>query len=301
MKKIFSFFLVITGIFYGCSYFITQGMHDVIRSFEGFTLIRVVKESDASSFDKLHSGEAGHFLEFGADTCLVAEFKHNREKYIVESVLFLNQKGALGAFVITDIPGSTPVELGYRARKSKEVIQFIKGRYLVTVLPSKSGDIAGAYDLALGLAKRIRGSRIKPDIYEGLPQMNLVERSGFYFMGPKVFRERFSSELAGVLKLENAREGIAAKYRVDKKTVDFIKIRFNSREQSLEAVNSYLKFRSDFPIILPRETLQFYVIVEPDRSEVYVAEYGEWMYIMFGSPYGERGQELFEYILRGGK
>ncbi len=296
MKKIFLIFLAGLAAF-SCSFFVTQGIHDVIQPFGEFTLLHIVSERDAQEVDKFLFGDAGNIKEFGADSCIVAKYRYGRETYTVEAISFLNEKRALGAFTMTDIVGSAPVELDFPARKSAKVMQFVKGRCLVTVL----GDMAGAYDLATGLAKRIHASRIRPDIYEGLPQMNLVEQSGFYFAGPKVFVERFSPELARILKLKNAREGIAAQYRTEYGNVDFVQIRFHSREESLEAVNSYLKYRSDCPIILPQEKLQLYIIILPDRSEVYIAEYGEWMYIMLGSSHSGNGRELFEYILRGGK
>ena len=194
-----------------------------------------------------------------------------------------------------------PVDVGVRARKSDTVLQFIKGRNIVSVFPSKSGNMSGVWELARGLEKRIRRSAIKPDIYEGLPQTSMVEKSGLYFMGTKVFQERFSYELAEALNMGKAIEGIAAKYQTEDGIVDLIKIRYPDLEHVLESIDSYLKSRSDRPVILPQETLTFYTIVARDRTEVYIAERADWLFIMLGSSPDGKGQEFFEYILRGGK
>lgn len=285
----------------GCSFFVSRGMHDVIQTLDDFTLLRVTKESDAANTKKLLSGDVSLFVEFGADSCLVAEFSRGRETYTVEMVSFSKPKGALGAYSITDIPESNPFDLGLHAQKSDKVLQFMKGNNIVSVFPSRSGNMSGVKELAHGLEKRIRRSAIKPDIYEGLPQTSMVEKSGLYFMGTKVFQERFSYELAEALNMEKAIEGIAAKYQADDGIVDLIKIRYPDLEHVLEVINSYLKSRSDRPVILPQETLALYTIVAPDRTEVYIAERADWLFIMLGSSTSGKGQEFFEYIVRGGK
>ncbi|MFC1528899.1 DUF6599 family protein [Candidatus Latescibacterota bacterium] len=299
MKKVI--FLLIGFNILGCSIFISRSLHEIVQTVDDFTLVRITSKSDAESTGRFISGNTSLFIEFGADSCLVAKFNRNRETYTVEVVSFIKPKGALGAYSITDLPGSSPVELGFRARKNNEILQFLKGRYIVSVIPSKTGSMTGCREIASGLAKRIPAGAISPDIYEGLPRFKMVEQSGFYFMGSKAFQERFSYELAQVLTLDRAIEGIAARYQTDDGPVDFIKIRYPRAESALNAANSYLKSRSDRPVILPSEELDFYTVVARDRTEVYIAGYNDWLYAMFNGPPGGKGGELFEYILRGGR
>ena len=120
-------------------------------------------------------------------------------------------------------------------------------------------------------------------------------------MGQRVFRDRFSKKLAEALLLEFAHEGAAAKYRVDGGEVELVKIRFFKPERAKAAVNSYLKSRADRPVILPRQALEFYTVINPDMSESYIADYAEWVYFMPKNPQNDGGKQLFEYVLRGGK
>ncbi len=299
MRKIVPLFFCF--IILGCSTFFSRSLYDVIQTVDNFSLTGIIKQEDIKNADKLLSGDASLFIEFGADSCVVAEFNRENEKYTVEAISFLTYKGSLGVFTFSDLPGSYPVDAGDKACKNDKVLQFVKGKYIFSVIPSKDGSMTFAEDLARGLAGRIQRTGIKPDIYAGLPQQNIIEQTGLYFMGPKIFRERFSSGLSDVLLLENIREGVAAKYQTDDGVVDFIKIRYPKTEFAKAAVNSYLKSRADRPVILPRESLQFYTIVEPDRSEAYIADYADWVYIIPKSPLGKKSRAFFEYVLRGGK
>ncbi len=299
MRKIVPLFFGF--IMFGCSIFFSQSLYDVIRTVDNFSLTGIIKQESMKSADKLLSGNASVFIEFGADSCIVAEFNRDNEKYTVEAVSFLTYKGSLGAFAFSDLPGSYPVDVGDNAYINDKVLQFVRGRSIFSVIPSKDGSMTFAEDLARSLAGRIQRTGIKPDIYAGLPQQNIIEQTGLYFMGPKAFRERFSSGLSDVLLLENIREGVAAKYQTNDGIVDLIKIRYPKTEFAKAAVNSYLKSRADRPVILPRESLQFYTIVEPDRSEAFIADYADWVYIIPKSPRGKKGRAFFEFVLRGGK
>ncbi|MBT4482978.1 MAG: hypothetical protein HOC71_04785 [Candidatus Latescibacteria bacterium] len=299
MKKLI--LLLIVFVISGCSVFVSRSLHEIVQTVDEFTLTNITSENDAASAGKFISGSAPIFIEFGADSCLVAKFNRNREMYTVEVVSFLKPKGALGAYSITELYGSSDVELGLRARKSDTILQFVKGRYIVSVFTSKASSMTGCTEIASGLAKRIPAGAFPPDIYERLPKFKMIEQSGLYFMGSKAFQERFSSELAEVFILDRMIEGLAAQYRTDDGIVYFIKIRYPRAEHALDAVNSYLKSRLDRPVILPSEVLNFYTVVARDRTEVYLAGYADWLYVMFNGPPGGKGGELFEYIMRGGK
>ena len=299
MKRIILVFIGL--IIVGCIFPMTRNLSGVIQSYDDFTLIGNVRVNDTTSIGKLQAGDTALFVEFGADTCYVAEYQRGNERYKVEGVSFSRQKGALGAYFISDFPGAQSVELEYYVRKGENVIQFVKGLHFVSVITSRGGNLSGAYELARILSKSIRGAAIKPDIYSVLPQFDKIEQSEYYFMGAEAFQLRFSSELSKVLHIDESQEGFAARYTVDKGEVDLLKIRYAGREQSLEIVNSYLKSRSNRPIILPRVSLQFYTIVETDRSETYIAEYSEWLLLMIGRTPSVKAKSLFEYILRSGE
>ena len=298
--KIIGILLVL--LFYsGCSFFVSRNFRQVIKTYDEFSLQQDIKVNEVASAAKLLSGNASFFIEFGADSCLVAAFARGGERYTVELVTFAQQKGALGAFFTGDVSGFQPVDIGYHARKSTKVIQCIKGHFIVSVFPEMGGSMSGAEELLRGLVKRIRARGIKPDIYEILPHTNCIQGSEFYFMGSKVFQMRFSSRLATTLNIDTILEGVAAHYTVENGVVELLKIRYPDTESTLEALNSYLKSRADRPRLLPREGLNFYTIIEQDKSEVYIAEYADWLYFMSGSTPGGRGQEFYEYVLRGGK
>jgi len=299
MKKFILPFLALMTA--ACIFPTTKSLRSVMDTYDDFTLERIIKQSDAEGADRLLSGDVSLFVEFSMDSCLVAEFKHGAETYTVEIVAFPDQKSALGAYSIRDLPDSQPVKLGIQARRNDKAIQVVKGFYIVSVIPRPSGNMSGAVELAEGLVKRIPKGVFKSDIYGVLPQDRLVENSQLYFKGPKAFSERFPSKLAVALNIDKALEGFAGRYDIDGQVVDFLKIRFLGRESTLEATNSYLKTRSDRPILIPRETLPYYTVIESDRSEVYIAEYGEWLLMLTGNSPGEKAKPFFEYILRGGK
>ena len=296
------FIVVLTAVFItGCLFPVAQSPRGIIRTYNDYTSTGVKESFDALNLKEHIREDARIFVEFGVDSCLVAEFMSGSGKYYnVELYSFLSPKGAMGTYHITDIPGSQSFDLGYFARKNDKSVQFVKGHYIVTVNPGDKGTIEETVKLASGFAKRIEGGRIKPDIYEMLPKTNMVKNSELYFKGPRAFENRFSPELGRALKIESALEGTAAKYKIDRKMVDLIKIKFPERREALEAVDSYLKTRNDRPILHSQQNLEYHTVIEPDRTEVYIAEYGDKFYLMLGAVPDRKAQNFFEYILRGG-
>jgi len=296
---------LLTAAAAACGIMMTQSMYDIVRAVDDYSLLGVVKYDSMTGIEKLCSGEVPVFIEFGADSCMVAEYGLEDERYRVEIVSFASRKGALGAYAESDFPGSYPVKLGDGGRRSGETIQFVKGRYVVSVRPLKTGTMTGASNLAGALSGCIETRGVVPDIHAGLPrssvQGKIVERSERFFMGPIVFKKYFGKKLSDVLMIGHIRMGLAAEYETDDGTVKFLKLRYPSVELAKAAVNSYVKSRADRPVILPRQDLQYFTIVERDRRETYIADYAEWVYFMPTAPLGKKCQGLFEYILRGGK
>ncbi len=300
MKKAVAVLIVV--IITGCSFTMTRNLRGIMQTYEGFTVSGDVEVFDALSLKQHIPKDYGVFIEFGVDSCLVVQFTRGGERYNAEIYSFLSPKGAMGNYFIMDIPGSQPYELGYYARKSNNTVQFVKGNYIVSVSQLNGATGEGTLELASGFEKRIDGVSIKPDIFLNLPKANIIENSELYFKGPRAFGHRFSSELSNVLDIQYALEGVSAKYTVDKSEVDFIKIKFaGGRRETLGALDSYLKSREDRPILQSQETLTYYTVVEPDKSEVYIAESGDTLCIMLGASLDGEGQDFFEYILRGGK
>ncbi|MFC1541314.1 DUF6599 family protein [Candidatus Latescibacterota bacterium] len=300
MKRIL-FMVIIAVIVSGCLFPVPNDLKSIIQSHDDFTLVGITSSYEALSLKKHIPADAGLYVEFGADSCLVAEFSRGNERYNVEIFSFLTPKGALGTYSLTLLPGSMPVDLGYSARKNDTTVQFIKGHNIALVSLLKGGTIEGAYELASIFEKRIEGGRIEPDLYQSLPKTNIVENSRIYFKGHRGFERRFTPELSKALQIQYVMEGTAAKYTVDTRQVDLLKLRFASRGDVLDGINSYLKTRDDRPIIHAMENRNYNIVVESDKSEVYLAEYGDIMYVMLGASPDKKGQEFFEYILRGGK
>jgi len=300
MKKVIVVLAVIT--ISGCLFPVFKGLRVIINTYEDFKLTGDIKAFDALSLKEYIPANAGVFVEFGVDSCLVAEFNRGGERYSTEIYSFLTPEGAMGTYFIMDIPGSQPFKLGYNARKGDTDIQFVKGHYIVSVNLLSGGNIEGAVELASGFEKRIEGGTIKPDLFRTLPKTNIVRNSELYFKGPRAFMHRFSSDLCKALYVQYALEGVAAKYAVNHTELDLIKIKFaGGRRETLEAVDSYLITRKDRPILRSQETLMYNTVIEPDKSEVYIAESGDTLYIMLGAAPDRKGQEFFEYVLRGGK
>ncbi|MCE5248938.1 hypothetical protein LLG96_01830 [bacterium] len=298
MKKII--FLLILPLIAGCLFPAAVSMRTVANSVSDYT-VTVERECDATGIGDIIPDLASIYVEFACDSCMVAEFKGNGETFNVEMVSFSKSKGAMGAYLSSDIPDSQPVSLGYAGRKSDKAIEFYKGKYLVLIQPLSGSSIDGAQELARRIERLVPGETIKPDVYEVLPTTQRVKDSEFYFAGPKSFSLGFSSELANELQLGGAVEGDAAEYLVDGDTVIFVMVRYVGRSQTLSAVNSYINSHKNQPVIMPGESLPYYTVIDADRSENYIAENGDWLYLLMNGPSGGKAQQFFEYLLRGGR
>lgn len=298
MKKIIVLlFVVFTS---GCLFPAAMSMRGVVTSVDDYS-VDIVSECDATRIGDVMPDVASIFIEFGCDSCLVAEFKGDNGSYTVELVSFLKSKGATGAYLSSDIPGAEPLDIGFMGRKSDTAIEFLKGRHLVLIRPKSGGSMEEALKLAYRLEKMIPGDTIKPDVFAPLPKSQKEANSEFYFAGPKTFALGFSPDLAEALSLGGAVDGNAAEYNIDGNKVVFIMVKYAGRRRTLTAMNAYIDTRKDRPIIQPRESLQYYTIIEPDRTETYIAENGDWLHLMLNSPRGGKPQEFFEYIIRGGR
>lgn len=285
----------------GCLFPVATNLRGIAQTYEDFSFSRIVGEYEALQLSRHIPDEAAVFVEFGVDSCLVAEFNRGSERYTVEIFSFLTPKGALGSYFYKDLPASEPFNLGYYARKSGSKVQFVKGHYFVSVTPQGRSNIENAVGLAAGFAKRISGGSLKPDIYMILPKTKLIETSKFYFTGPRAFKTRYSAEMSQDFGVQFASYGVSAQYYVDNAIVDFFELRFSERRITIETVDSYLDSRRDRPIIRAHEPLLYNTIVESDNYETYIAESGTSMFVMLGSKPNGKGQEFFEYVLRGGR
>ncbi|MFC1608088.1 DUF6599 family protein [Candidatus Latescibacterota bacterium] len=298
MKKIM--LLLTLTVLSGCLFPVTRNMHRAVTSFEEYTA-RIITECDATGLGNVMPDTAPLFIEFGCDSCLVAEVVAGSETITVESVAFRKSKGAMGAFLSTDIANSRPVDIGFMGRSNNSAIEFLKGKHLVLVTPKRKSGMDAAYELAVKLEKKLPGDPIKPDVYEVLPRTQLIDGSQLYFAGLKTFSLGFAPDLGETLRVGGAVEGAAAEYEVDGVPAIFIMIRYVGRGRTLAAVNSYLNSRKDRPIIRPGEMLDYYTVIEPDRSESFIAENGDWLYLLINGPSGGGAQTFFTYVLRGGR
>lgn len=298
MKRIYT--LLAVFLLAGCLFPTTRSIRGIIQPYSTFTTTGPSRSFDALQLQNYLRDDAPVFVEFGVDSCFVADFTRDDERYLVEIFSFLTLKGALGMFFITDISDAKPYRLGYFARTNESVIQFVKGHYLVSVTTSGNATVEGARELASGFEQRIEGGSFKPDLFVALPKSKLVPGSEMCFTGPRAFKTRFDPKLSDALMVQYALEGTAGRYRINGDEVDLIRIRFQGRHDTLASLDSYLASRRDYPILQSEETLKYNTVIEGDRSETYIAESGSILYMMIGST-GNQGQQFFEYILRGGR
>ncbi|MFA6472179.1 MAG: DUF6599 family protein [Candidatus Latescibacterota bacterium] len=296
MKTIF---LVFTSLLLaGCSIIGTHSIQQVFRGVDDYT-VTAKGLSNALSIDKYFPERASLLVEFGADSCAVAEYARGHESYSVEVVSFFSAKSALGYFTLFDMKESDSVDLGYAGSKNDISVQFAKGNYYIRILPQKGTEINGALNLAKRLAKRIPGATIRPDLYENLPKDKLVKGSEFYFKGIHAFQMRFPEDLADILSIGGAIEGVAGKYLTDTvNTVNVLKVHYTGRSQTVEALQSYLTSREGSRIIPSRQQMNYSTIINPDATETYIAEYGEWLLMFLNAPKGRSALSMFEYMLR---
>ena len=283
----------------GCLFPQSQSLRKLAASSDSYS-ITIDKEEGATNIRQITSNLTSLFIEFGCDSALVATCKGTDGTYKATMVSFMESKGALGAFYISSLPGAEPLEIGYAGRKTDSVVEFVKHTNLISIKPEDGSDISGALLLAEYFAEHIQGATLKPRIYDFLPTSNRIEGTELYFMGPHGFETSFSEQLADDLHIGGAVDGGAADYNINSNEVTLLKIRYAGRLRTLEAVDSYLVSHRDLPTILPRESLQMYTVIERDGSEVYIAEQGDWLFMMLDAPAGGDAQQFFEYLIRGG-
>ncbi len=298
MKKIVA--LLVLTMIAGCLFPAPRSMRAVFNSINGYT-VTIRNECNSIHLREVMPETASLFMEFGCDSCVVADFQKGDAKMTVEMVSFLKSRGAMGAYLSTDIPGSAPVSIGFMGRQSNSAVEFLKGKYIVQIRPEESTSMRSAVELAQLLEKQLPGDTIKPDVYEILPRTQLVEGSQLYFAGTSGFSLGFAPELADVLRISGAVEGAAAEYEIDGSEAVYMKVKYVGRGQTLSALNSYLNSRHDRPIIRPGESLDYYTVIETDHTESYIAENGDWLYLLIKGPENGKAQPFFTYILRGGR
>ncbi|MDP2983399.1 MAG: hypothetical protein Q8O92_08725 [Candidatus Latescibacter sp.] len=297
MKKIL---MVIFTVFLlaGCAMLGTHSIQGVLKGSNDYT-VTVRGVSGALTIDKLFPEIASMLVEFGADSSAVAEYTRGQETYTVETISFLSAKSALGVYTLLEPSGAESLKLGYAGSKSAASVQFVKGDFYVRILPGRGADTEGALGLAWVLVKRIPGATIPPDLYEFLPHDRLIKGSAFYFKGSHAFQMRFPPDLAKILSINGAIEGVSGKYLLEGgNTVTLLKVHYTSRTRTVEALQSFLASREGMRIIPPRQNTQYYTLINPDETEVYIAEYGEWLLMFPDGPKGGEAIPMFEYMLR---
>jgi hypothetical protein len=239
------------------------------------------------------------FVEYGVDSCLVSTYRRGNEHYRTEIFAFKGTKGAMGAFLLDTAKGDK-LNTGDRGTWSGNTARFVKGYYLVTVAPLEGGSESGVVALAAGLAKKISGGAITTDLFETMPPDNRVEGREYYFAGPLTFRKRFDRSLADALEIQHATEGVAITYLLEGHYVDLLRINFHNREESLSALNAYLASQKNRPRLLTDPNLMYTTVVNEDRTMNFIAEMGNRLYVMLNARDNKGGQNLFEFVIRGG-
>lgn len=255
--------------------------------------------ADALSIDKIVPQNGPYFVEFGVDSCVTAEVRSGSRTFRVRMLSFLTVKGALGAFSFTGPSDSEPLKIGAAGRRDSAGVEFVKGNFLVDVRPAEGADLTGAQEVAQMLAKKISGPALTPELFTPLPKDNLVKGSEFYFKGAKSFATRFSPELAEDLCVAGAAEGVSGKYTLGRDTtVTLVKLRFSGRKQTMEALTFFIQSRQGAPMSKPNTNRDYYTIYNPDGTEMYVSELGEWLFFIPDGPRGGKSQNFFEFALR---
>lgn len=282
----------------GCAAAGTGGIQSVFRNYGEYE-INVTGKTDALTIEKLAPQFGSFFVEFGADSCLTADFQEKGRTWSVHMTTFLSDKGALGAYEFSRPRDAEPLEIADHGSRNAEGVQFVRGKYLVTVRPKDGTDRESTAAFAGTLAKRISGSTFSPVLYSSLLKDGLVPGSELYFMGPKAFGARFSPELAEALSIGSSIEGVSGQYTLQSgETVTLVKIRFSGRNNTVQAVYDYIQTREGASMIRPSETRNYYTIFNPDNTETYIAEYSDWMLFIPEAPRGGKAQWLFEFALR---
>jgi hypothetical protein len=299
MRKMMLIFTVLLAA--GCSYL--QNVRTpggIIRPFDGFAISGDIESYSAMNLKNLLPNDAPAFVEFGVDSSWVAQYDKGNSKYSVEVYSFLNGKGAFGTYYLMEPSGSEPLSFASKGRKSLKTVEFAKGLYYVRIQPLGGADINGAIELAGLIEKRITGSVLEPDLFSTLPRNDIVKNTELYFNGPRAFLYRFPPDLCKGLFVEYAREGVAAIYSFKGYEAELIKLRFNGRKETLEALNNFLdqKRIEKLPILHTELNPVYYIVVEKDQSETYLAENGEILVVVTGGQKDGQARSFFEYTVR---
>jgi hypothetical protein len=297
MRRIFIVPLLV--MLAGCLMPSVRGMRAIVTTAPDYT-VTIIRESDVTGLASIMPSTAPLYVEFGCDSCLVAEVKKGGATMRAELLSFGKSKNAVGAYFATDLPGSQPIGLGLAGRSNDSAVEFVKGRH-VAFIKAGTGGAGEALEFAHHLERQISGDPIKPDVYESLPKTQLVDGTQLYFTGMRGFSLGFDSKLGEALNVGGSVEGAAAKYDVEGSEVTFLKVRYVGRGRTLAAVNSYLDSRGNRPIIRPGESLEYFTIINSDRTESYIAENGDWLYFLLDGPPNGKAQPFFTYVLRGGR
>ncbi|MHB9028497.1 MAG: DUF6599 family protein [Candidatus Latescibacterota bacterium] len=282
----------------GCAAAGSGGIQGVFRNLGDFQ-IEVRDMTDAINIEKLAPEFGTFFVEFGVDSCLTADFRENGRSYSVQMITFLTAKGARGAYDFSRPREGEVIPVEDQGVRTGSDLRFVKGNYLVAVSPGSGADMTSALAFAKMLSKRIPGSTFPPELYTPLPKDGLIKGTEFYFMGPKAFASRFSPELAEAFSIGEAIEGVAATYTlVGGGEATLAKIRFTGRTQTVQIVYDFIQGREKTPMIRPSQNRDYYTIFNSDNTEVYVAEFADWLLIIPDGPKGGKAQQLLEYALR---
>ena len=287
--------LLTVAIVGGCA--ASRDMNRIVQSAGDFTLERIENQGAGVECIATDTTMSNIIGEYRPDLCLVASYTRGNAAYQAGFVSFEGDYGAAGAYSVLRPENATSFDISYEGRRTANSVQFVKGNYMVNITPRQNGTIDGAEDLAKQLSARIsRGILLSP--FKTLVTENLIEDSRLYFMGPLGLGTRYPRNLVEALMVNRDMDGIAARYMVDMWEVDFLELEYPDYVTAREALNSYLRSFSGGPLVYPDAMLQYYTIVVPDRSEVYIAQYDNTVYIMFGNPSGGQTKPFFEYILR---
>jgi hypothetical protein len=282
----------------GCAAVGSNSIQGVLQKSGEYTA-EVDGAGDALSIEKIIPQNGPYFVEFGVDSCLTAEVRSGNRSFRVRMLSFLTVKGALGAYTFTGPSGSEALQIGAAGRRDSEAVEFVKGNFLVDVRPGEGADLTGAEELARHLAKNISGPALMPELFAPLPKENLVKGSAFYFKGAKSFATRFTAQLAEDLGVAGAAEGVSGKYTLDRDTtVTLVKLRFSGRKQTMEALSFFIQSRQGMPMSKPNTNRDYYTIFNQDGTEMYIAEFGEWLVFIPDGPHGGKSQNFFEFALR---
>jgi hypothetical protein len=298
MKKIY--FSLVCFLFCGCAMLNTAGSLQIDKILGDFTLSGDIKTFGAINIKDYNPQYAPVFIEFGVDSLFVMDYEKNGEKFTVEIYSFRTPKGAYGTYFLLEEPESKPLNIPQYSRISKTSVDFVKGTYLTSVKPADVSGLGNAQVLAAGLSERIQGGAFKTDLFYNMPQQNLVKDTEIYFAGPRGFECRFPEKLGKDLYVEFAVDGLSAIYSMETYEVDFIKIKFNGRKETLEAMDHFLETKrvEKCPIIHSNLNPVYYTVIEKDKTETYIAESGDILLVIIGGMQDGKARSLFEYIAR---